>query len=309
MKSSISTVGIIDVIGIDEGFKAIHEAGFDAVDFGLFGKYDWNDISKGIPSDAYNDDKIYPYIDEVKAAAAKYGVEFGQTHAPFPIYISQSEQGTINCQNDVRKCIEITGYLGCPRIVIHPIFDGNARRPVLTKQEEYKLNIEFYSSLIPLLKKHHVICCLENMFMGDWKTKKIYATCCSNIHETIRYIDELNAIAGEKLFGFCLDIGHLLLVGQDPCYWIEELGDKLEALHVHDNNGVDDNHTLPYTGCCNWDRVVLGLRRNGYKNTFNFETGSFNNAFPKELCVAATNMLGAVGKYFVGRITAEEDKK
>lgn len=309
MKLSITTGAIINVLGIDEGFKAIHEAGFDLVDFGLDGNYVWDNLCNGIPTDAYDDDKIYPYLDEVKAAAAKYGVGFGQTHAPFPIYIPRSEQGTINCQNDVRKCIELTGYLGCPRIIIHPIFDGSARFPSLNKAQEYERNMEFYTSIIPLLKKHHVICCLENMWIQDWKSKKIYAGCCSDINETIKYIDDLNAIAGEKLFGFCLDIGHLLLLGQDPCYWMEELGDRLEALHVHDNNGVDDGHTLPYMGCCNWDRVVLGLRRNGYKNSFNFETGSFNNAFPKELCAAATNMLGAVGKYFVGRITAEEDKK
>lgn len=309
MKISVQTAGAIDVLGIDAGFAAIKQAGFDAVDLGLDSAYVWDDLCNGKKNDFYNDDKIYPYVNEIKAAAEKYGIEFGQTHAPFPSYIPRSEQGTLNCQDDIRKCIEITGYVGCPRIVVHPLFDGSARFPSLTKEQEYNKNIEFYSSLIPLLKKHHVVCCLENMWMQDWKSKKIYAACCSDINETIKYIDDLNAMAGERLFGFCLDIGHLLLVGQDPCYWIEKLGDRLETLHVHDNDGVGDDHIAPYLGCCNWDRVVLGLRNIGYKNNFNFEASSFNRKFPKELCGDALKMLGSIGKYFVGRITAEEDQK
>lgn len=309
MKLSVSTSSVFGALGIDEGFKTLKEAGFDAVDLGLDNSYKWEDLCNGKKNDFYDDENIYPYIEKIKAASEKYGVEIGQTHAPFPIYFSRSQQSTINCQADARKTVELTGLLGCHCIVIHPIYADSARFPALTKKQEYDLNIEFYTSLIPLLKKYNITCCLEDLGAGDWKTGKTYAGVCADIHETIKYIDDLNAIAGEKLFGFCLDIGHLLILGQDPCYWMEELGDRLETLHVHDNSGNDDGHTLPYMGCCNWDRVVLGLRRNGYKNNFSFETGSFNNAFPKELCVAATNMLGAVGKYFVGRITAEEDKK
>lgn len=309
MKLSVQTSGTIDVLGVDAGFAAIKEAGFDVVDLGLDAAYVWDDLCNGKKCDFYDDDKIYPYVNEIKASADKYGVGFGQTHAPFPTYLPRSEQGTLNCQNDVRKCIEITGYLGCPRIIIHPIFDGSARFPSLTKEEEYKKNIEFYSSLIPLLKKYNVVCCLENMWNQDWKSKKIYAACCSDINETIKYIDDLNAIAGERLFGFCLDIGHLLLVGQDTCYWIEKLGDRLETLHVHDNDGVGDDHIIPYMGCCNWDRVVLGLRNIGYKNNFSFEASNFNRKFPQELCGDALKMLSAVGRYLIGRITAEEDKK
>ncbi len=305
MKISVQTHTVTDVIGIDEGFAAISAAGFDAVDLDLAFSYNWDDLQKGIKSHNFDDDKIYPYADAMKAAAEKYGIEFGQAHAPAPLYIARSVESSKNVQNDVRKTIEICGYLGCPRLVVHPIYDGSTRFPSLTKEQEYKMNMEFYSSLIPLLKEHKVVCCLENMWAQDWKSKKIYVSACSDINETIRYIDELNAIAGERLFGFCLDVGHLLIVGQDPCYWIEMLGDRLEALHTHDNNGIDDGHTIPYMGCANWDRFVLGLRKIGFKGNLSFETEKFNQLFPKELIPAALNMTGAIGKYLAGRIDAE----
>ncbi|MBQ8404033.1 MAG: sugar phosphate isomerase/epimerase [Clostridia bacterium] len=307
MKLSVQTLGTVDIIGIDAGFAAISAAGFDAVDFGLDGFYKWDDLTSGKKCDFYKDENLYRYVDEVKSAAEKYGVEFGQMHAPFPLFVPKSPEGSKNVQDDVRKCIEVCSYVGCPRIVIHPIFDGSARFPSMTKEQEYKANMEFYTSIIPLLKKHKVVCCLENMWSQDWKTKKVYTAVCSDINETIRYIDELNAIAGERLFGFCLDIGHLLLLGQDPCYWIEQLGDRLETLHTHDNDGVNDEHIIPYMGCANWERFVLGLRKIGYKGNLSFEVSSFNRKFPKELVPAALNITGSIGKYLAGRITAESD--
>jgi sugar phosphate isomerase/epimerase len=308
MKLSIQTHGATDIIGTDAGFAAIKAAGFDAVDLDLSYAYKWEDLVSGKKSDYYDDANIYAYANEMKTVAAKYGIEFAQAHAPAPLYTKNSPEGSKNVQDDVRKCIEVCEYVGCPRLVIHPLFDGGTRYPSMTKEQEYEANMRFYTSIIPLLKKHKVVCCLENMWGQDWKSKKIYTAVCSDINETIRYIDELNAIAGERCFGFCLDIGHLLLVGQDPCYWIECLGERLETLHTHDNDGVHDEHIIPYMGCANWDRFVLGLRKIGYKGNLSFETADFNLRYPKELIPATLNIIGSIGKYLISRITAESDE-
>ncbi len=307
MKLSVQTCGATDLLGIDAGYAAIRAAGFDAVDLNLSYPYKWSDLDRGIKTDYYDDDKIYPYADAMKAGADKYGIEIVQAHAPAPLYVRNSAEGGKNVQNDVRKCIEVCGHIGCPRLVVHPLCDAKASFPSMTKEQEYKANMEFYTSIIPLLKKNRVICCLENMWSIDLRTRKAYASVCSEIHETIRYIDELNAIAGERLFGFCLDIGHLILVGQDPLYWIEKLGDRLETLHTHDNDGMNDEHTIPYMGFVNWEHFVFGLRKIGYKGALSFEASAFNEKFPKELVPAALNMIGAIGKYFAGRIEAESD--
>lgn len=308
MKLSVQTCGTLDIIGIEAGIKAIADAGFDSLDFGLDGFYKWEDLVNGKECEFFEEESINAYVDKVKAEADKYGIEFGQVHAPFPLFVPKSPAGGENVKADVAKSIEICEKVGCHRIVIHPIFDGSARFPSMTKEEEIQKNMEYYTSIIPLLKKHNVICCLENMWGQDWRTKKIYTASCSEINEVINYIDTLNGIAGEKRFGFCLDIGHLLLLGQDPCYWIEKLGDRLETLHTHDNNGIEDQHILPYLGCANWDRFVLGLRKIGYSRNFSFEVSSFNRKFPKELVPAALKLTAEVGRYFIGRITAETDE-
>ena len=308
MKISVQTEAACNVIGVEEGMKAIREAGFEVIDFSaLCGHYTWEDAQAEKRCEFFDDDeKLTALMKEYADAAEKYGIEFGQFHAPFPAYYPRKPKATEIAREMIRKSIALCGSVGCPYIIIHPCFDGSARFPSLTKEEEYQLNIEFYSSLIPLLKENHVVCCLENMWMQDWKSKKIYTACCSDMKEACRYIDELNAIAGEKRFGFCLDIGHLLLLGLDPCYAIEELGDRLVTLHVHDNDGDGDDHILPYLGVCNWERVIKGLRKVGYKGTFNMETAGFNGRFPKELIPDALKMLGATARYLCGRIEAEE---
>jgi sugar phosphate isomerase/epimerase len=308
MKLSVQTNGTLEILGTEAGMKAIADAGFDALDLTLDFPMKWDDLVAGKENEFYRDENIYPYLDKIKAEADKYGIVFGQAHAPAPLYIKESPKASENIQNYARKCIELCGYVGCPRLVIHPLFDGSARFPEFTKEEEYKINIDYYSSLIPLLKKHGVICCLENMWIQDWKSKKTYAGACSDLDDVISYIDELNAMAGEKCFGFCLDTGHLLMLGQDHCYWIEKLGDRLEALHIHDNDGVHDEHTLPYLGCANWERLVLALRKTGYEGNFSFEVSTFNKKFPGELVSSALALIGSVGRYFVGRITAETDE-
>lgn len=308
MKISIQTGNACDMIGVEEGMKAIREAGFETVDFGgLCDHYTWADAQEEKRCAFFDDEEnLAAFMKEYADAAEKYGISFGQFHAPFPSYYPKKPQATAIAQEMIRKSIELCGSVNCPYIIVHPCFDGSARFPSLTKEQEYQLNIEFYSSLIPLLKKHNVICCLENMWIQDWKSKKIYFGICSDMRESCRYIDDLNAIAGEKRFGFCLDIGHLLLLGSDPCNAIEELGDRLVTLHVHDNDGVGDDHIMPYLGVCNWNRVIKGLRSIGYQGTFNLETLGFNAKFPKELIPDALKMLGATARYLRDRVQSEE---
>ena len=128
------------------------------------------------------------------------------------------------------------------------------------------------------------------------------------MNEAARYIDELNAIAGEKLFGFCLDTGHLLLLSLDVYDCIVALGDRIVALHIHDNNGVDDEHVLPYTGVLNWSRFIKGLREISYKGTINFETCGAHRKFPKELLPSMLSLLADTGKYFDEKINAPEEQ-
>ena len=56
--------------------------------------------------------------------------------------------------------------------------------------------------------------------------------------ETMRLLDAANS---DGLYAL-LDLGHLLLTGEDPAATIRMLGDRLGYVHVDDNDGLSDVH-------------------------------------------------------------------
>lgn len=296
MKTSVSTFGAF-TLGIDEGLRAIAEAG-DAIDIGLDSVFAQKDtIDEAYEAYLLDENRIRETVDAVKEGLKKYGLTIGQAHAP-SAYVPRKPRETEIMRKCVEKCFAICEELDCRHLVIHPICDGSARYPSLTKEDEIRENMAYFSSIIPLLKKHNIICCLENAYSLDWGTKKAYACACSDMAEANRYIDDLNALTGEKRFAFCLDTGHALMIGTDIYNAIKILGDRLEILHVHDNDGYLDEHTATFLGICNWGRFIKGLREFGYKGNINMETSSFVQLFPKELVPAALKLLAAEADYF-----------
>ncbi len=282
----------------EKTFKMYKDAGIGAVDYNFDCVFEGYLIrsKKQFPLFDSGIDKMAEHFKAIKTAADKYGIVFGQTHAPF----SSQLVGGDTCYNAYLKdliiaCIKMTAVLGAPYIVIHPVFADNLKQ--LTPEEEHRLNIDFYSSLIPALKENGVVACLENMWVGG--KSKIYGAICSDMDEANEYIDELNEIAGEQLFGFCYDSGHATLVGQDHRKNLKRIARNLKALHLHDVDGLHDNHTLPFYGITDWEYLMKALSEIGYSGTLNFEASYGWQNIPAETRGAALNLLGAFGKHFL----------
>lgn len=301
MKICVQTSPLDDKFGIDEAFRMIHDAGFDAVDYNIDHFMPYSDIVNGnlLPIYEAGEEALLEYARPYKEAAAKYGVTFNQMHAPFPTY-AENQVGSDMVMRCIKGCIRVAGYLDCKYVIVHPAFLGYDRQ--LDSKTEWDLNISRYSELIPYAKKYGVVICLENMFTGF--NGKIYGACCSDMASANRYIDALNEIAGEKLFGFCFDVGHALLIGREIYSAIMEIAPNLVALHIHDNNGVSDQHISPYMGVMDWDRFVKALRDAGYRNALSFETFNTINVVDDELAFEALRFTAAAGRLFAKRIEA-----
>lgn len=280
-KIAVQTGGLEEVFGVDEAYRLIKEAGFDAVDANLDHLLDGSSIRKGehVPAFDAEGDELLSYFQPWKDAAEKYGLDNYQAHAPFPCYVAEPSNGYNDyLLNVLKKTIIGSAYIGCKRLVIHPFFLSYDQQ--LDPQEEWDLNIQRYSELIPTAKEYGVTICLENMFTS-FRAKR-YEAICSDITKACKYVDTLNEIAGERVFAFCLDTGHLLLLGKDVKNAMVQLGDRIECFHVHDNNAVEDQHMPPYTGKQDWDRFVEGLKAIGFHKTLSFETYAIHiNLDPK----------------------------
>ncbi len=298
---SINTGTAPYIYGADKCFQMLREAGFDGVDLGMDSNIlSYSDVVKGRIDCLYarSDEEIIEHFRPFKEAAEKYGIAFVQAHAPFPSWVIGQPVTNEFMFRVFEKCLMVCHYLNCPYLIVHPFFPGYGE--TLTAEAEWKLNIESYSRLIPFIKKYGVTVCLENMFTVH--KNKIYASVCQEPEEVIRYIDTLNEVAGEKCFAFCLDTGHSLLIGKDMLRLIKQLGHRIEALHIQDNDAWNDQHFAPFMGRMDWSRVVQGLREVGYKGDINMEAFNALATFDRELAPELLKLMAASARLLARRI-------
>lgn len=301
IKIAVQTGGAQEHLGVDGAYQLIKECGFDGVDANVSSLMTREDYRvRKVPSFFLGNDKdCLEHFKPWKDAAKKYDLDNYQAHAPFSCYVYDPEHPDFNDAliTMLKKSIMGCDYIGCRNLIIHPFFFGYEHQ--MDPETEWNVNIERYSMLISEAKKYGVTICLENMFTGH--NGRIYSACCSDIATSCKYVDTLNDIAGEKRFGFCLDIGHLLLLGKDVKNAMIQLGDRISAFHMHDNSGQDDQHVAPYMGVLDWNRFVEGLREIHYDKTISFETGGIWSTVDLELAPEMMRFIAKAGRMFARR--------
>lgn len=300
MHIGMGCMGLIKAVGIDEGFAILREAGFDCVDFALSSWLTYHEVVggqyAGSPFDLPLDEqlaRLRPY----KEAAQRHGLRIWQAHAPYPT-LTLNPQATAYVRAANLRCIALCGYLGCGHLVIHPAaLDYEDKLPA---DVEWAGNIEMYGAMIDQLKAHGVIACLENIYTRYRATA--YDGVCCEMDTVNRYLQTLNAMAGQRCFGFCLDTGHALLTRNDIRGAVLALGDNLTCVHIHDNDGIGDNHLPPYMGMQSWDRFLFALQDIGFSGCLSFEVDAMFDRFAVPVHRELVRLVAGIGRAFAARL-------
>lgn len=304
-KIGVQSQGSIYEDDIDGGYRMLKEAGFNCVDFNFDAYLPCNDVYANKINDYWDRsmEEMWADLEPHVKAAKKYGLTFEQMHAPFPMLVKGNEEINEKMTRITINSIKLCARMGGRYIVVHPVTLAYQ----YSKQEEYDFNMDLYRTLIPVAKENGVVICLENMFLEI--NNHLMEGVCSDFNEASHMIDELNAEAGEELFGFCFDVGHANIVGKNLYQAVVTLGDRLKILHVHDNDGVSDLHTLPYTFMrswnglsTDWDGFLRGLKEIHYQGNIDFETFRLMAGFPRELHPSVLKLLVDMGHYFASVI-------
>ena len=272
MGISVQTGGLLPHWGAADTFRMIREAGFDGIDWGIDEAWDRTVIQQGKFTPCVfekNLPEVHAYYREQLAEIEKNGLVIYQAHAPFPPYVKGFPELTDYAIGIYRQCIRFCEDLGIGRLVIHGVSRA-LDDPGQTKETVEKLNLYLYRSLIPVLRETRVTVCLENLFTRYGR--QIIEGACADPREAAALLDRLNQEAGKECFGFCLDTGHLNILGKNQEEYILVLGERIKAVHLHDNWGDDDRHLAPYAGNIRWREVIGALRAAGYRGNLNFET-------------------------------------
>ena len=243
------------LVGEKKAVELVAKAGFDAWDFSMFAmvRYDWvnhclldNDHPLCRPD-------CLKFARELRNIGLDNGIHCNQSHAPFP----NTHPGV---RSYMKRAIECTAEAGGKIIVIHPNNDA-------TPEE----NADFYVELLPFAADHGVLIATENMW--NWDTRLNCATpcACSTPENFNTHLDAAPGLIA------CLDIGHAEMrsLGTNAVEMIHALGPRLQALHIHDNDLVNDSHMIPFAGKVDFDAIIAALKAVNYQGYLTLEADTY----------------------------------
>ena len=192
--------------------------------------------------------------------AESLGMQFVQAHAPGGLYFRENKAYKEAFIAHNIRAMEVCAALGIPNIVVH------AESVVgWDKKEFYEQNRSFFEKLFPAMEKTGVNILVENSTNVCW-AEKYFVNSGRDMREFVAYLDH-------PMIHVCWDTGHANCEGMQRQELID-IGPELYGLHVNDNNGTIDQHTIPFLGSINMDDVMHGLLEAGYQGYFTFESSN-----------------------------------
>jgi len=168
--------------------------------------------------------------------------------------------------NSIDDCREYN----IPTMVVH--LNNGSMPPLLNN-----IGIERLKRIAEKAEQENINVALEN-------------TCAT---DCIRYVfDNVSS----KKFGFCYDSGHHNLYAPDRDL-LEEYGDRLMAMHLNDNFGVDDLHLMPFDGNIDWKKVTQQFKSIRYNGTIALEIskhGIYKDWLPEKFFEVAFDRAKAI---------------
>lgn len=257
-------------------YRKMKEHGYAYIDYNL--------ADTDGPAYSCSERELEALVRKERELVCEAGMEINQVHGPWRWpprdHTPQERQERME---KMKRSIRATALLGCRNWVIHPVMPyGIEDKGTGHEQETWEINMAFMGRLFETAKEYGVTICLENMPMPDFSIGSP-----SEILKFVRAVDD-------ERFRICLDTGHVAVYeGLNPAEALRELGEAVRVLHVHDNNGREDLHYMPYFGVIDWQEFSGTLRKSGFQGVFSLETAppqKLPDAVYEDMCRALSKI-------------------
>lgn len=275
------TISCASRFGDMRAIELLAESGYDAIDYSFLTMTDDNHI---LNSDEYKD-----YALALVKKAKENNLYFNQGHGVTHVKCDNPDDYVKKLTERNIRALELCSIMGIGTLIIHPIGMSH----IDLEEKAFEINVDYFRSLLPHAEGYGVRIACENMWIYDKRCAVARGGICANPLEHVRYIDEINS----PYFTACLDIGHSALAGREAQDCIRILGNRLGALHIHDNDYKDDMHTLPGLSEMNFPEITKALAEIDYKGDFTMETDHFFDS----LCTEEETILGLRLSVLIGR--------
>jgi len=187
------------------------------------------------------------------ACASGLGVSLPQGHLWLEVDVAVDDQAAVI--DTLKRWLDLYVAIGIRAAVVHagggPLKAAGAEPDLILERR-----VTAFSALASHVEGSALSLCIENT--PDAPT----------LDEIVGLIEAV----GSPHMAVCLDTGHANIDGVGQAAFVAGCGPLLQALHVHDNDGTDDQHIIPYgSGTVPWPDVVGALKRLSYDGLFCFE--------------------------------------
>lgn len=264
--------------------RLAHEAGYRVMDFNMCA------LQRGETELA--GEGWQPFVYEIADEAARLGIDFSQSHLPYPKASVRRKSNTDpGCERNeffikmTERAIAVSAMLGVRWAVVHPVQRGIDVNP----EDDLRYNHEIYDDYLETASKSGVGFAYENMCDVDGRRR--YGATAEDLNAIVASYNSSSA-------GICWDFGHAHRMLADQCPALRSVAHALRATHLDDNLGKDDLHTLPYFGSIKWAEVMKVLREEGYEGDLTYELSAYRR-MPEELMLPTVEYARRVGEYLL----------
>lgn len=254
MRVICSPAGTVECRRPRSGLGKLCQSGFEetALDFGMF-TGGFGAKKRRIETEAHWQEWADRYVEETLQHGMKLGLALAP-HFQLEQKIQDSEKLEIRL---VETCIQKIAQYGIGTLVVRGLAGGSYTEN-LAKNREYFLRLGqvAQSAKVRLL----VVNSCRNM------NGHLVRGFCGESAQAVEFVDEVNAKLGADVLGFCLDAGVCNLTGVNMCDFATDLGVRLQAVILRENDGVHDDSLLPFSSAhgggsrMDWLNLIRGLR-------------------------------------------------
>ena len=270
LRTSLGLKHIEDIEALKKEMELVTGAGFDTVDL---------DLSMDGQLEMLHDPDCMKRAEEARRVLDGFGMKVYQGHAPFGMHKPGDPEFERRQREDVLRSISAAAVLGIEYLIVHPYTCWSPDDPLYTQHEKLLgINTRMYGELVERGGREGVKICTENMLGGNVP----YTCSWPTVYSAAGDLNELmDAVPGLTC---CLDAGHALVTGQDPAEMVREMGARVTALHLHNNNRQLDLHLSPFQSYpTDWMPFCRALKETGYSGSVNLEVGTFAAYCPEKM--------------------------
>lgn len=180
----------------------------------------------------------------------------GQEKCWFSLEEYQRKSGVELVENRIHMFVELEGTGSLMMHMPHQRFGMPEDQKLLVAQQITALKRSL-DELMPVLEKYGVRIAVEN-----------------TASDTFEEIADLMREYPPERLGITYDSGHGNIAEGRGLDLLEPLKDRLQALHLNDNDGSGDQHQPPFMGTVDWERMAKIIAESSYTDRpMSFEIG------------------------------------